>query len=53
MPPKPARRVDDDEDIIDSGSDTESESEEDEDTVRQLRILVLSTFISSLVPEAV
>ena len=36
MPPKPARRVEEEEDIIDSGSDTESESEEDEDTVRIL-----------------
>ena len=42
MPPKPTRRVEEDEDIIDSGSDTESESEEDEDTVRKYYELTLS-----------
>lgn len=33
MPPKPAQKAQEEEDIVDSGSDTESESEEDEDTV--------------------
>jgi hypothetical protein len=35
MPPKPALKAQEEEDIVDSGSDTESESEEDENTVSQ------------------
>lgn len=50
MPPKVARHLGEDEDIIDSESETESESEDSDDTVRgavTFRQLTLATEISS------